>query len=277
MAVTTLPSIIPSTDEGAKQIRFNNSVAIALSLLNQYAVNSTDVQALIDLSLSCNNSALVLNDTGSTLSQYTVVALDLTNGWDITTGAFKVVTMNDVDLLPIGVLTKDIDDGETDTVYQFDTVQITGFDTTSASIGDLVYIDTSDGSLSLTTNKRFPIGTVGTSDANGVVKFDFTLLFSKLYETEVLITDSDSPYTCTGREKTIICDTTNSSGAIAITLASAANMGQFKRTLIKDNGNASTHNVTFTGTVEGGTPTTFTANYASLEIISDGTSLLDIS
>jgi len=276
MTKLTLEPFNPLTPESTSQQQANTAISNNLDLLNSYKANLSDVTGSINAALNCLRlSGINKLAVPATIPIYTCVSLDFAYGYDLASGAVAIKPMTDISLIPIGMTIEDVLTDQPTRLIQFETAQITGFDTTSSTIGAAVYINTTTGGLSLTGNKSFSIGIVEALDSDGVVKFDFGYLLNKLYEQNKTLVFADSPYTCTGRERILITDTTG--GPISIILPTAADLGDKNTLLIKDDGGAATNNVTFTGTVETGTPAAFTTNYGKLHILASGAQLLEIT
>ena len=114
-----------------------------------------------------NHSIRVRNESGLQILQEKIVKL---NGHITTDNVPTISLISDYTIKPLGILTKNISNNITDFILNRGLLQTT-FPTTSATIGDNVYVD-NNGNLSLSMTS-FPVGYV--TDNSGMIYFDFNL------------------------------------------------------------------------------------------------------
>lgn len=114
-----------------------------------------------------NLHLIVINKTGGALNAFKVVR---STGYDDDNTCIKVAAVNSYTVKAIAILPEGINNDAVGYALRFGAIEVTGFDTSGASLGDPVYSDDS-GNLTLTETDLI-VGRVLKLDANGVIFFD---------------------------------------------------------------------------------------------------------
>jgi len=121
--------------------------------------------------------SVVRNSTVGTLNQYKIVKTDTIYNTEIPNIVYLENIANDK---PIGILATDVLTDTTSKIVTYGLLQVNGFNTASANIGDKVYVD-DNGDLTLSSG-NLSIGRVASLSANGVIFFDFSTNDSTEFE-----------------------------------------------------------------------------------------------
>jgi len=114
-----------------------------------------------------NLHLIVINKTAGALNAFKVVRL---SGYNDAKAALRVVVISDYVQKVIGILPEGINVDAVGYALRFGAIEVIGFDTSGAALGDLVYSDDS-GNLTLTPTD-LAVGRVMKLNANGVIYFD---------------------------------------------------------------------------------------------------------
>jgi len=115
------------------------------------------------------------NETGLQIIQEKIVRI---NGYHTNNNTPTISLVDNYSYKPLGILTKNINDGVTDFILTRGTLQ-TSFPTNTANIGEIIYTD-DNGNLTL-TQTIYPVGQV--ANKTGVIYFDFSLNNSNSIQT----------------------------------------------------------------------------------------------